>query len=155
MTNDFSLSSINIPYGVLHDQSLNKVKQEKNKIIFTFDIELYPQNYTDIDFYNRYKDCKHCDMIIELDEEPINYFQFTSCPKANGRFKGISFNREKFIDVINNSCATFVECSATYNELMIELCINFYNAHKKYRKYRKYDMCNITLNAKTVCWNWY
>ncbi|MGN0457767.1 MAG: hypothetical protein ACI4IL_02195 [Eubacterium sp.] len=155
MTSEFDMSRVDMPYGVLHDQKLSKVTSDNNKMIFTFDIEIYPQNYTD-DFYKQYEDYKHCDMIVEMQEEPFNYFQFVSCPGKNGKFKGLDLGREEFIDIINNaSSATFVECSATYGEFRIELCVNYYNAKNKYKRYKKYGMCYITLDAKKIIWNWY
>ena len=155
MTSEFDMSRIDIPYGILHDQKLINVKIENDKMIFTFDIEIYPQNYTD-DFYKQYVGFKHCDMIVDMSEEPFNYFQFVSCPDAKGKFKGLSLEREEFIDVINKaSSVTFVECSVAYGEFRIELCIGYYDAKGQYRKYNKYSMCNITLDAKKITWNWY
>lgn len=63
-----------MPYGVLHDQILKKAHFKDNKMIFTFDIEIYPQDFLDDTYYEKFKDFKHCDMIVELAGETDNYF---------------------------------------------------------------------------------
>ncbi len=151
----FDMSSINYPYGVLHDQKLSRVKNEDNKFIFTFDIELFKDNYYDDEFFEKYKDFKHCDMIVEMNDEPFNYFDLVSPINSKGKFKGLSLNREDFVDVINNATSSsFVSCSATYGEFKIELDA-YFSKKEKYKKYNKYGMFQITLDAKKVTWNYY
>ena len=41
----FDMESIDYPYGVLHDQKLKSVRNEDNKFIFTFDIEVFKEDY--------------------------------------------------------------------------------------------------------------
>lgn len=148
----FDMSSVHYPYGVLHDQALNCVKLDENKIIFNFDIELFENDYND-EIYQEYKNYKHCDMIVEMNDEPFNYFELVSSIDSNGNFKGLSLNREDFIKVINNAnSSSFVSCSATYGEFKIELAVYF---DKKHKKYNKYCMCQITIDAKKVVWKYY
>ena len=99
----FDMESIDYPYGVLHDQKLKSVRNEDNKFIFTFNIELFKDDYDDEEFFEKYKDFKHCDMTVELNEEPFNYFELVSSINNKGKFKGLSLNRENFVDVINNA----------------------------------------------------
>ena len=132
-----------MPYGVLHDQKLNSVKCENNQMIFTFDIKIFPQNYVG-DCYKQYECYKHCDMIVAMKEESFNDFNFVSATDKNGKFEGISLSQAEFID-----------CFANNTELKIELSVNYYGAEKQYKKYRKFSICNITLSAEKVTWNWY
>ena len=151
MTEKFNLSEVNIPYGILHDQKLKEVKCENNKLIFTFDIKIYPEDYTN-EFYKTYLDYKCCDMIVYMNDEPFNYFSLIKSPDNHGKFSGLSLNREEFLNALNSSSeATFVECSTTYGEFTIELSI-WYN--KKCR-YKKYNMCYALVDCKTVEWKWY
>ncbi|MBQ9531686.1 MAG: hypothetical protein IJR70_06400 [Eubacterium sp.] len=155
MISEFDMSAVNIPYGVLHDSSLTSVKCENNKMIFSFDIEIFPQDYTD-DFYKQYEKFKKCNMIVEMAEEPFNYFSLLTCINNRGKFKGLSLNREDFLYAVNSATkATFIECSSTYSEFKIELSVSYHNAKGKARKYKKYDMFNITLDAKKVIWEWF
>lgn len=155
MTSEFDMSSIRIPYGILHDSNLSNIKCENNLITFSFDIEVYPEDYTD-DFYKQYEGFKHCDMTVELCEDPINYFIFGTCVNNRGKLRGLSLNKEEFLTIINSvDKATFVECSVSDNEFKIELSVDFHNAKGKNKKYRKYCMCYITLNAAKVKWKWY
>ena len=150
----FDMSSVNYPYGVLHDQKLKSVKNEDNKFIFSFDIELFEDDY-DKEIFEKYKNFKHCDMIVELNDEPFNYFELVESINSKGKFKGLSLNRENFIEAINYATtATFISCSATYGEFRIELCV-YFDKKRKYKKYGKYDMCYITLDAKNITWNYY
>ena len=151
----FNLSEINIPYGILHDQRLNEVKCEGNRFVFTFDIKIHPEDYTN-DYYKQYLDYKHCDMIVCMNDEPFNYFRMISALNNKGEFKGISLNREDFLEALNNSdSVTFVDCSATYNEFAIELCASFYKAKGKFKKYKKYGMCYALIDTEKVEWKWY
>ena len=154
MTSEFDMSTINIPYGVLHDSCLKSVTYENNKMTFSFDVNIYPEDYTD-NFYKQYKDFKHCNMTVEMVKEPWNYFVFETCMNNRGKIKGLSINREAFLDAVNSAVrVTFVECAVSDNEFKIELSVNFWHAKGK-RKYRKYDMCYISLDATKVIWEWY
>lgn len=150
----FDMASVHYPYGVLHDQKLRSVKNEDNKFIFTFDIELFKNDY-DEEVYDKYKSYKHCDMTVEMNDEPFNYFELVSSLNGKGKFKGLSLNRESFVEVIKNATsATFVLCSATYGEFKIELSV-FFDNKGKYKTYNKYCVFQITLDAKKVTWNYY
>lgn len=72
----FDMASINYPYGVLHDQKLKSVSNEDNKFIFTFDIEVF-DDY-DEEIFEKYKNYKRCDMTVEMNNEPFNYFELIS-----------------------------------------------------------------------------
>lgn len=155
MTRELDLATMGVPYGVLHDQRLSSVKLEDDKMIFSFCIELYKEDYTE-DIYNKYKEYKHCDMTVELCDLQLNEYSFKTSVKKDGTFKGISLNRDAFIDVINNaSHATLIECSMACNEFRIELSTGFYDAKRPYKKYNKYSVIEIVLYAKQVTWNWY
>ena len=155
MTSEFDMSTVKIPYGVLHDSELTGVSCENNSMIFSFKFDIYPEDYTD-DFYKQYESFKHCDMIVEMNEEPFNYFRLETCMNNSGKFQGLCLNREDFLNVINNaSNVTFVECAVSYREFTVELCVDYYHAKGKYKKYKKYHMCYITLDAAKVKWKWY
>lgn len=155
MNNEIIISHISMPYGVLHDQKLNSVKCENNQMIFTFDIKIFPQDYVG-DCYKQYECYKHCDMIVAMKEESFNDFNFVSATDKNGKFEGISLSQAEFINAINNAyTAEFIDCFANNSELKIELSVNYYGAEKQYKKYRKFSICNITLSAEKVTWNWY
>ena len=157
MKSILDLSTIDIPYGVLHDQRLKQVRREGNKLIFTFDIEIYPQDYTD-DFYKQYLDCKHCDMIIELEEEDYFNCDFNMITPVNrnGRFQGTEIPRESILDVINNiPIAAFNGCSSDGCRFIIELNTNFYKAKGKYKKYKKFCQATIELFTTRLEWKWY
>ena len=85
-------------------------------------------------FFEKYKNYKRCDMTVEMNNEPFNYFELISSINNKGKFKGLSLNREKFVDVINNATSSsFVSCSATYGEFKIELCV-YFDKKGKYKK---------------------
>ncbi len=155
MTSEFDMPKVNIPYGILHDSYLTGVKCENNYMTFSFNIEIYPEDYTD-SFYKQYEKFKHCDMIVEMSKEPWNSFLFETGVNKRGKFKGLCLNRADFLNIINDAFrVTFVKCSATYREFKIELSIDLHNFKGNRRKYKKYDMCYITLDASKVSWNWY
>lgn len=155
MTSEFDMLTIDIPYGVLHDSRLTGVKFENNQMMFSFDIKIYPEDYTN-DFYKQYENFKHCNMIVDLSKEPCNDFIFKSCLNNQGEFKGISLNTDDFLNAINTVFkATFIECSVTYGEFNIELSVDFHNAKGKNKKLKKYNLCNITLDATKVKWEWF
>ena len=148
------LNNVDIPYGVLHDQRLISVREERNQLIFSFDIKIYPQDYNG-DFYKNYQLYNRCDMIVEMVDKPFNYFNLTTTPNNRGKYKGLSLSRQDFIDYINDSESVFIGCSTNEFEFCIELCVNFFNS-KKYKKLKKYDICNIEIDCnKSVFWKWY
>ena len=154
MVEILDLKSVHIPYGVLHDQKLLSVKEEKNQLIFTFDIKIYPQNYTD-DFYKKYEQYNRCDMIVDMVDEPFNYFILETTMNNRGKYKALSLNRLDFVDGINDSESTFIGCTTNGYEFCIELCVNFYNS-KKHKKLKKYNICKIEIYCnKSVTWKWY
>lgn len=63
MTENLQLNTINIPYGILHDQLLLYVNLNDDELIFTFEISLNEKDYCGSDFYERYKSFNRCDMI--------------------------------------------------------------------------------------------
>lgn len=155
MKNEIHISQISMPYGVLHDQKLKSIKCENNQMIFTFGIKIFPQNYVG-DCYKQYENYKHCDMIVMMKDEPFNDFSFVSATDKNGNFEGVSLSQAEFINAINNAyTAEFVDCFANNSKLKIELSVNYYGVEKQYKKYRKSSLCNITLSAEKVTWNWY
>lgn len=151
MVEKMFLKNMDIPYGVLHDQKLLSVNQENNNLIFTFEIDTFEEDYQS-DLYLKYKNFNRCDMIVEMAEEPLNYFELLTPINNHNKFEGISLNIEEFINYINESVATFVSCFANEYSFRVELAVNFY----KSEKLKKYSMCNIELNASnSVSWNWY
>ena len=52
MNTEFDLYGFDLPCGLIHDQKLSNVKVENDTIVLTFDIELYPQDYSDDTIYN-------------------------------------------------------------------------------------------------------
>lgn len=156
MTERFDLTKLNIPYGVLHDQKLNSVILENNKMIFTFDINIFEQNYYDKDFFDKYSAFKHCDMVVELCEEAFNYFEFSTAFNKYDKKETICLDADDFIDIINHTDQSeFIDCYVSHRSFKIELGINYYNTQQKYKKFKKYAICNIELDARSVVWNWY
>ena len=70
MTSELDISTINIPYGVLHDSILTGVKCKNNFMTFSFDIQIYPEDYTN-DFYKQYKKYDMC--YITLDATKVKW----------------------------------------------------------------------------------
>lgn len=156
MTENFDIAKLNIPYGALHDQILKSVAIENSKMIFTFDINIFEQNYYDKDFFNKYSAYQHCDMIVEMCEDPINYFEFSTAFTKHDKKESICLNAEDFIDIISHTAQSeFIDCCVSHSLFKIELGINFYNTQRKYKKFKKYVICNIELDAQSVVWNWY
>ena len=65
----FDMANINYPYGVLHDQKLKSVRNEDNKFIFTFDIEVF-KDYYDEEIYEKYKNKKRKDAHLSVNVLP-------------------------------------------------------------------------------------
>ena len=154
MINEFDMSRIDIPYGVLHDQCLSNVNCKNNNMIFSFDIEIYPQNYSS-GFYKQYETFKHCEMSVNMCDESGNEFILDTL-NLHGKIRGLSLSREEFLEAINSGIkATFVECYVTHNAITIELWVDFYNAKGKCKKYKKFNNCYISLYATKIKWTWY
>ncbi len=150
----FDLTTVNIPYGVLHDQRLKEVKHEDKKWIFTFDIEVYPQDYIG-DFYKTYQPYKHCDMVVECADDYCDCC-LLSAVNSKGKFEGLEIADNNVSDVINNApMASFIGCFADGNLLKIEFGINYYNAKGKYESFKNYCQCCLSLMANKLEWNWY
>ncbi len=153
MIEKFDITKLNIPYGALHDQKLKSVKLENNKMIFTFDINIFEQNYYDKDFFNKYSGFSHCDMVVEMCEDAFNYYEFSTAVNKHSKIETICLNVNDFMDIINHYYESeFIDCYVSHHSFKIELCIKHYNAQ---RKYKKYDICNVELDAKNIIWNWY
>ena len=158
MKSTLDLSTIDIPYGVLHDQRLRRIEFENNKMVLKFDVELYPQNYTD-DFYKAYQEYKHCDMLVEFEAFSPIVTELYSSENDNGEFKGLSITEAELIKIVDSArSAEFVACTASSNEFRIELFFSLDNSRlKPKRRYKKFStcICNIALLATKVEWNWY
>ena len=124
-------------------------------MIFTFDLKIYPDNYTN-DFYKKFAPFSHCDMVVKMNSEPLNYFTLESAINRRGKIQGLSLDRNDFLDVLNNALsATFIECPAAYGMFKIGFSFDFHNATGKHRKYKKYNTCRAEFDAEKVFWNWY
>ena len=66
MKTEFELSNANIPYGVLHDQILSDLKYENGELIFTFDIEIFENDYTDKSVYEKFKNFLKSSITVSL-----------------------------------------------------------------------------------------
>ena len=156
MENSLEIADIEIPYGVLHDQVIEKVTCQDNTMVFTFAIRLFPDDYAD-DIYEKYSPYAHCDMCVDLAKEPFNYFLLETALDRRSKYCGLSLGRAEFSDVANHADEmTFLSCGVDPNvrELQVLFVIQF-RQKGAYRKYRKYGMCRVELNAERVRWNWY
>ena len=158
MENSLDLAKIEIPFGVLHDQILEKVACQDNTMVFTFAVQLFPEDYNyGHDVYEKYLPYKHCDMLVDMAEEPFNYFLLETALDRRSKYRGISLERTTFLDVANHADEmTFLSCGVDPNvrEFQVLFGIQF-RPKGAYRKYRKYGMCRVELNAERVRWNWY
>lgn len=159
METGLELASLEIPYGVLHDQILRKVTCRDNSMIFTFDIRLFPEDYNyGQDVYETYLPYKHCDMTVDMTKEPLGYFLLESAVDRNGKYRGLSLDRSDFLEAANHADEmTFLSCGvgAACREFHILFGIHFRHPTGTYRKYRKYGMCRVELSAERVRWKWY
>lgn len=156
MNTEFDVYGFNLPCGLIHDQKLSNIKIENDTIVLTFDIELYPQNYSDDTVYNQYKDFKHCEMIIEMPECSDPNLQFQTTANSKGVFKGIQLEVDDFVDALNNaSSAEFVDCYVRCGEVIVDLDVGFYDAKGDFKKYKNYIWCVINTEASKLKWNWY
>ena len=155
MKTDFEISSVNIPYGVLHDQKLKSMKYIDDEIMFTFDIELYPHDYPD-DTYDKYKNYKYCDMKVQLSSKEDNYCCLSSCLDKNDEYKGLEITIEELCDLSKNAnYLLFNTCLSNGNEFRILFSFGFYDAKGKYKKYKDYASLEMILLVKNASWNWY
>lgn len=156
MTETITLRDFGIPYGVLHDQKLLSAKKEDNKIIFSFEIKLYEQNFSNSDIYNKFREYNRCDMIVELwKDNPLYDIMLTYIYGKHNKIKGYSIEIDEFIEAINDCNAEFITCFTNGIELIIELCITNGFHSDKYRKYRKCNNCKAEFEATKVAWKWY
>lgn len=154
MVETLLLKNMSIPYGVLHDQKLFCVKQENGRLIFTFLIDIFEQNYLS-DFHLKYKDFNRCDMIIELGEEDDNSYQLLTPVDRHNKFHGLLIDKEEFLNYVNDAVVTFVDCYANGYSFTVNWDINFYNS-QNLKKYKKYSMCQIEIYTdKSVSFKWY
>ena len=155
MQREFDVAEVHIPYGVLHDQTLENVQYEQGCMTLTFSVRIFPEDYPD-ETFQKYAEFRHCDMIVSLPPEPFLYFYLETCPDRRGRFHGWAPDSEQFLDVVRHAGAlTFLECSAACRELQLEFAADFRAAKGKYRKYRKAAVCRVLLDAEKVQWKWY
>lgn len=157
METGLEIANIEIPYGVLHDQILQKVVCRDNTMIFTFDIRLSPEGYAS-DIYEKYLPYKHCDMFVELAKEPFNYFLLETAVNRRSKYRGLTLGRAEFLDAANHADEmTFLDCGvdAACREFHILFSMNFCQPKGAYRKFGKYGMCRVELNAERVRWKWY
>lgn len=154
MVETLLLENMFIPYGVLHDQKLFCVKQEKGRLIFTFLIDILEQNYLS-DFHLKYKDFNRCDMIIELGAEDDDSYRLLTSVDRHNQFHGLLIDKEEFLNYVNDTVVTFVDCYANEHSFTVNLDINFYNS-QNLKKYKKYSMCQIEIYTyKSVSFKWY
>lgn len=156
MKSELDIKNFNMPYGVLHDQILKRADFKDNKMIFTFDIEIYPQDFLDDTYYERFKNFRYCDMIVELTGETDNCFWLESCLDNKGRYKGLEIDVNEFLAIADKAnYLSFNTCMTNGNELQIDFFLGFYDAKGKYRKYKNFAMCHLKLPAEKIIWNWY
>lgn len=154
MVEKLFLKNMSIPYGVLHDQKLFCVKQENGRLIFTFLIDIFEQNYLS-DFYLKYKDFNRCDMIVELGEEDDDSYQLLTPVDRHNKFHGLLIDKEEFLNSVNDAVATFDDSLTNGYSFTVNLDINFYNS-QKFKKYKKYSTCLIEIYTdKSVSFEWY
>ena len=157
MESCLDIASIEMDYGVLHDQRCTTVVCRDNTMTFTFDIHLCPDDYAE-DVYKKYQPYSRCDMLVEMTEEPFHYFLLETAVGRNNQYHGLSLGRTAFLDVANHADAiTFLSCGvdAACREFHILFGISFRQRKRAYRKFRKYGMCRVELSAKRVQWKWY
>lgn len=149
------LSEINITSGILHDQKLESIKLESDKLVLLLDIH-YTSDCDGNEFCEKYKPFKKCEMVIELYNNAIFSVSLQTATKMRtGKFKGFELEVSDFIDLINQGYeATYLYSYVNSREIIIEIFINTYNAKGKFRKYRKCCSCNLTLEAKNVTFSW-
>lgn len=154
MVEKMLLKNMSIPYGVLYDQKLLYVKQENVRLVFTFDIEIFENNYSD-EIYLKYKDFNRCDMIVKLGSEDDDEYHFLTAVDSHNKFHGLLIDKEKFLNSVNDAKVTFVDCRANEYSFAVNLDINFCNS-QNFKKYKRYSTCSIEIYTdKSVRFKWY
>lgn len=148
------LKNMSIPYGVLHDQKLLCVKQENGRLIFTFEIEIFENNYIG-EWYLKYKDFNRCDMIVELGTEDDDSYQLITAVDSHNNFQGLLIDKHEFLNFANDAKVTFVDCRANEYSFAVNVDINFCNS-QNFKKYKRYSTCSIEIYTdKSVRFKWY
>lgn len=156
MTESITLKDIDIPYGVLHDQKLLSAKKEDNKIIFTFEIKLYEQNFSNPDIYSKFREYNRCDMIIELcKDSPVNDIMLTYIHGKHNKINGYYIDTDEFVEAMNDCDAEFITFFTNGIELIIQLSITNGFHSNQYRKYKKCNNCTAEFEAAKAAWKWY
>ena len=156
MKTEFELSNANIPYGVLHDQILSDLKYENGELIFTFDIEIFENDYTDKSVYKKFKNFKKCEMKISLDNCEDTEISLAECIGKSGKYKALVIPIEKLIEISKiANYISFYTCLTNGYELEIKLSSGFYDAKGKFKKYKEFASIEMTLYASKITWNWY
>ena len=110
MKEEIKANDVQIPYGVLHDQIVNSIKLVDNKIVFTFEIDLYENDYT-AEVYSKYKDFKNCEMTIELYSNEDNYADLYTFLDKHDKFNGIEISLAEFCELYEKAnCISFLDC---------------------------------------------
>lgn len=154
MTECLNANEIVIPYGILHDQLLSSLKYDDVRIIFTFDISVSKNDYSD-EFRSKYASFSKCDMIIKLKKDAIKDIVFeTAVDYKTNKYVGIELDEKKFIEYMN-CCekAKFLDCMAGDTMFTVEFCLMKFS--NKFRKLTKYSSCKASFEYKSVTWNWY
>lgn len=156
MNTELVLLNNNISFGPLHDQLLKDVKLVGDELIFTYDIELYKDDFLNVEIYNNYKDFKFCDLSVKIsDLDCSSVSLFTSLNKKN-HFKGVEISIDEFCKL--TKIANYIQygyCYISSNAVKLELFCSFYDAKGKYKKYKKYSSMDMTLYAEKVSCKWY
>lgn len=155
MIESIELNSVNIPYGVLHDQKLKNIEIINNTITFTFEIELYQNDYPK-EIYNKYKAYKHCKMDVELlDNDDISCYLYY-CIDKKGKFSGVEIQLDElqeFLDASNYM--QFLTCMTNGCSFLMQFSIGFFDGKGKFKKFKHYSSLDLTVQAKNVSWKWY
>lgn len=156
MESSFDLAKVEIPYGVLHDQVLEKVMCQDNTMTFTFSVRLFPEDLAH-DTFENYLPYTHCDMCVDLAKEPFNYFLLETALDRRSKYHGLSLGRAEFLDAANHADEmTFLSCGVDPNVREFQVLFGIHFRPKgAYKKFRKYGMCRVELNAERVRWKWY
>ena len=155
MKAEISANDVQIPYGVLHDQIVKSIKLVDNKIVFTFEIKLYEDNYT-AEVYGKYKDFKNCEMTVELYNDEDNYVDLYTTLDKNNKFSGIEMSPADFCELSEKAnYISFLDCLSSGYGWIIRFSSGFYDAKGKYRKYKDISSIDVFLLANKIIWNWY
>ena len=155
MKAEINANDVQIPYGVLHDQIVNSIKLVDNKIVFTFEIELYENDYT-AEVYSKYKDFKNCEMTVELYSNEDNYADLYTTLDKHNKFNGIEISLAEFCELYEKAnYISFLNCLSNGYGWIIQFYSCFYDAKGKYKKYKEISTIDVFLLANKITWNWY